>query len=124
MATEVCGTPYTVDEGSGFGEVVQDCSYRVYEQRCTYQVNEWVVVETRRSSGDDLDPLWPQIQLAADDERLGAEHESYQVTLLSEGDRLSYAPSTASEFAAFLPGSEWTVTFNGLGAIVGVEAAP
>jgi hypothetical protein len=123
VSTEVCGTPYTVDEGSGYGEVVQDCSYRVYEQLCTYRVNEWVVAETRRSSGDDLNPVWPEIQLAADDERRGAEHESYGVTLLSEGEQLTYAPPTASEFAAFLPGSEWMVTLNGLGAIVGVEAA-
>ena len=62
--------------------------------------------------------------LAANDERRGAEQETYRVTLLSEGERLTYAPSTASEFAAFVPGSDWTVTLNGLGAIVGVEAAP
>jgi hypothetical protein len=67
--------------------------------------------------------VWPEIQLAAEDERRGADHESYGVTLLSEGEQLTYAPPTASEFAAFLPGSEWMVTLNGLGAIVGVEAA-
>jgi hypothetical protein len=123
VATEVCGTPYTIDEGSGFGEVVQDCAYRVYEQMCSYNVNEWVVIDTRRASGDDLNPEWPAVPLAAQDERRGAEHESYRVTLRSDGDTFSYVPSTASEFAAFLPASEWTVTINGLGAIVGVEPA-
>ena len=123
VATEVCGTPYTVDEGSGFGEVVQDCSYRVYEQMCTYTVNEWAVVETRRASGSDLDPEWPEVRLAGADERRGAEGETYDVTLRSDGDVFTYEPSTAAEFAAFAVGSQWTVTVSGLGAIVAVEPA-
>jgi predicted nucleic acid-binding Zn ribbon protein len=124
VATEVCGTPYTVDEGSGFGEVVQDCTYRVYEQMCTYTVDEWAISDTRRATGADLNPQWPAANLAANDERRGAEHESYMVTLRSDGEALSYAPSTAAEFAAFVLGSQWTVTVNGLGAIVGIAPAP
>jgi hypothetical protein len=123
VATEVCGTPYTIDEGSGYGEVVQDCTYRVYDQLCTYTVDEWVVVETERASGDDLTPSWPEIRLAAD-ERQGAEHESFRVILVADGEALTYAPETVTEFAMFAPGSEWTVTISGLGAIVAIEPAP
>jgi hypothetical protein len=123
MSTEVCGTPYTVDEGSGYGQVVQDCSYRVYDQSCTYTVNEWTVTRTERASGDDLNPGWPAVRLAAD-ERSGDENESYRVELISDDDRFTYSPETASEFTTFAPGSEWTITVNGLGLIVAIEAAP
>jgi hypothetical protein len=124
VATEVCGTPYTVDEGSGFGEVVQDCSYRVYEPRCTYTVDEWSVVDTRSASGSDLNAQWPEVVLAGDDERRGAEAETYDVTLRSDDDVYTYDPSTAAEFADFAVGSQWAVTINGLGAIVAIEPAP
>jgi hypothetical protein len=123
VATEVCGTPYTIDEGTGFGEVVQDCTYRVYDQRCTYTVDEWSVVETRRAAGSDLDPHWPEVALDGDGERRGAEGETYDVTLRSEDDVYTYEPPTAAEFAAFAVGSQWAVTINGLGAIVEIEPA-
>jgi hypothetical protein len=122
-STEVCGTPYTVDDGSGFGEVVQDCEYRVYDEMCTYTVEEWTVIETVRRSGTDLNPIWPEVRLDSG-QRQGRETESYRVTLASDEDVYSYAPATASEFAAFLVGSGWTITVNGLGSVVGVEAAP
>ncbi len=46
VATEVCGTPYTVDQGTGFGEVVQDCVYQVYAEYCSYTILDWQVVNT------------------------------------------------------------------------------
>jgi hypothetical protein len=122
-STETCGTPYTIDDGTGYGEVVQDCEYRVYDEMCTYTVDEWTVIETLRRSGNDLNPIWPDVRLASD-QRQGEESESYRVTLASQEDVYSYAPATATEFAAFLVGTEWTITVNGLGSVVGVEAAP
>jgi len=124
VATEVCGTPYTVDQGSGYGEVVQDCAYRVYQPLCRYTVDEWTVVETVRASGNDLSPAWPNVQLDPPDERRGPQRERYQVTFVAGGKTLAYAPATAGEFAAFAIGSRWTIVVNGLGAILSVEPAP
>ncbi len=123
IATEVCGTPYTIDEGSGFGQVVQDCSYRVYQMRCRYTLEEWTVARTAMSEGDDLSPAWPQPGLA-EGEREGERAESYRVTFAAGDDRFSYAPGSASEFGLFAFGSRWTLTLNGLRGIVAVEPAP
>jgi hypothetical protein len=122
VSTEVCGTPYTVDEGSGYGEVVQDCVYQVYESSCSYTVDEWTVAETLRRTGSDPSPEWPGVRLGSG-QREGDRAESYRVVLISDGDVFSYAPATASEYSPFLPGSEWTIVVNGLGAIVAIEAA-
>ena len=123
VATEVCGTPYTVDSGSGYGEVVQECEYQVYEPLCTYTIDEWAVVETLRSRGEDLNPAWPEVDLQSGQQE-GAQEEAYTVVFTMEGDELSYSPESAAEFAGFTVGSEWTVVVNGLGAIVSVEPAP
>jgi ribosomal protein L40E len=58
-AEEICGTPYTVDQGSGFGKVVQDCRYQVYADWCQYQTTEWRSVNAVVAEGRDLNPYWP-----------------------------------------------------------------
>ena len=123
LATEVCGTPYTVETGGGYGEVIQDCVYQVYDQMCTYTVDEWAVVETLRRSGDDLRPAWPEVHLTSGQQE-GDRTETYGVVLIGDGDSYNYSPATASDFTAFGIGSQWTIVVNGLGAIVIVEPAP
>jgi hypothetical protein len=121
-STEVCGTPYTVDTGSGFGEVVQDCVYEVYDDRCTYTVMDWAVFDTITLAGTDLDPSWPEVSLT-DDQRQGDPTEEYIVTFSSDGDMYSYTVNDVGEFSQFEPGSTWILTVNALGGISSVEAA-
>ena len=64
-ATEVCGTPYTVDTGTGVGRVQQDCKYEIRERMCEYTTQEWRVVTTRSAQGEGLNPQWPALSLAA-----------------------------------------------------------
>jgi predicted nucleic acid-binding Zn ribbon protein len=119
---EVCGTPYTVDTGSGFGEVVQDCVYEVYDDRCTYTVMDWTVFDVVTLTGTDLDPSWPEVNLAGD-QRQGESTEEYVVTFSSDGEIYSYAVNDASEFSRFDVGSTWILAVNALGGISSVEAA-
>ena len=122
-SVEVCGTPYTVDTGSGYGEVVQDCVYEVYDDLCSYTVTEWTVVDTAVARGTGGLPSWPSVSLATD-ERQGQESETYRVVFATDSDRYTYAPSSAAEFAGFTPGSRWLLTINGFGSITGIDPAP
>jgi len=122
-SVEVCGTPYTVDSGSGYGEVVQDCVYEVYDNLCSFTVSEWTVVDTAVARGTDGYPAWPSVSLSVG-ERQGDESESYSVVFVTDTDRYTYTPSSAAEFAAFTPGSRWMLTIGGFGGITDVEPAP
>jgi hypothetical protein len=115
-STEVCGTPYTVDQGSGVGEVVQDCVYEVYDSYCQYQVNQWVVVEQAVTQDDTLQPYWPALSLQSG-QREGDRTEKFLVTFTADGKRYTYEASDASEFSSFVPGSEWTLTVNSFGGV-------
>jgi len=86
-AQKVCGTPYTVDTGTGIGEVVQDCQYEVYEDYCSFTVDEWRQVNTVTERGHNLAPFWPQPQLNAD-QRLGSEQEQFEIVFEADGERL------------------------------------
>lgn len=121
-ATEVCGTPYTVDTGTGSGEVVQDCVYDVYEEQCAYTVQEWTVVDTVEISGTDLFPTWPEIPYDPD-RREGAAEESYQVTFATADRSYTYRPATETEFQQFAIGSSWTLQVNALGGVIQVKPA-
>jgi rRNA maturation endonuclease Nob1 len=117
---EVCGTPYEVDTGSGFAEVVQDCVYEVYDDFCTYSVMDWQVFDTFTLTGTDLSPRWPDTNLASD-QREGDPNESYEITFSSSEGDYTYTTSDAGEFSRFSSGSSWTLKVNALGSVVSVE---
>jgi len=121
-ATEVCGTPYTVDTGSGFGEVVQDCEYQVYDEWCSYTALDWQTVDTVTQTGEDLSPFWPEVSLQSN-ERLGDGEEGYRVVFGTPDGEYQYEPADASEFVQFGAGSEWILEVNALGSIVSIEPA-
>jgi DNA-directed RNA polymerase subunit RPC12/RpoP len=121
-SVEVCGTPYTVDSGSGFGEVVQDCSYEVYDNYCAYTLTEWQQVDLATASGSDFSPIWPEPQLQPG-ERLGNNQtETYIVVFHAEdGSSYNYHASDFQTYQQYPPGSEWTLVVNGFGDIVDVQ---
>jgi ribosomal protein L40E len=121
-ATEVCGTPYTVDTGTGAGQVVQDCAYDVYDEQCSYTVQEWTVVDTIDISGTDLYPTWPEIPYDSN-RREGATEETYQVSFVAGDHNYTYEPASETEFQRFESGSSWTLQVNALGGVVQVEPA-
>lgn len=119
-AVEVCGTPYTVDQGSGVGEVVQDCEYQVYDDWCEYTQLEWVVVAAPALQGADMNPQWPVVSLTSD-QREGDRLEEYRVIFRSGDDTYTYSVESLGEFARFAPGSEWVVEVNALGGVSSVS---
>ena len=120
-ATEVCGTPYTVDAGSGAGKVVQDCEYHVYASYCDFTVQDWVVVNTAVAQGRDNNPQWPVLTLAGGQQD-GDRHESYQVTFNADGQSYDYTPASMSEFSQFDLASQWVLGINPFGAVKEVRS--
>lgn len=118
---EVCGAPYYVDRGNGYSEKVQDCSYEVYDDYCSYTYQDWGVYDIKTASGSDSDPRLPQITLYGD-QRRGDEAASYQVSLRSDdGDTYSYTPSSLSEYRSFQKGDEYIIEVNSVGNLVSLE---
>jgi len=121
-AEEVCGTPYTVDTGSGYGEVVQDCEYRVYAEWCQYTTEEWQVVDQATLRGDDLNPRWPNLQLNAN-QRQGEREERYKIIFNADGKQYTYITHDAAEFARCQIGSQWVLKVNTFNAVTSIEPA-
>jgi hypothetical protein len=120
-ALEVCGTPYTVDSGQGYGDVVQDCVYQVLDQYCSYTVEEWRTVEMASISGSGPAAGWPEPALAAG-ERLGDERqETYSVVFAAGDQTYSFETSDYALYQQLQVGSEWNLKVNSFGAVVGVE---
>jgi ribosomal protein L40E len=115
-AEEICGTPYTVDTGSGMGKVVQDCEYKIYADWCSYTQQEWTTVNEALAQGDDLAPHWPVLSLQAEQQK-GGQQESYVVQFDVNGKSYRYVTEDAQEFAAFTPGSQWVLKINALGGV-------
>jgi len=121
IATEVCGEPYTIDTGTGLGQVVQDCVYRVYENYCTYTTMDWLPVETLVTTGEDLRPYWPTFELA-NEQRQGNSTERYVITFSAAGDSFTYSTTDESLYLQAQPDSTWLLEINQFNNVV--SAAP
>ncbi len=119
-AREVCGEAYTRDLGNGAAEVVQDCVYEVYDDYCKYTAEEWQNVDSAVAQGRDLNPYWPQVQVAAK-QREGARTEKYLVYFQTDSGVLEFTTDDEALFLQLQPGTEWQLKVNGLGAIVSVS---
>lgn len=117
---EICGTPYTVDTGTGVGEVVQDCYYRVYEDYCRYETMGWTVVDTLRLTGTDLNPLWPAANLTST-ERVGEATETYTIWFSAGGQNYDLRTTNYSLYQQAYPGSQWELEVNQLGAVTSAQ---
>jgi ribosomal protein L40E len=115
-AEEVCGTPYNVDTGSGYAEVVQDCEYHVYDSYCSYSVLEWQPVDSATRSGEGFSPVWPDPALD-NEQRLGAYTESYTVYFDTDSGDYPYSVSDFETFQQFETGSEWILEINSFGVV-------
>lgn len=121
-STEVCGTPYTVDKGNGYGEVVQDCQYEVYADWCEYTVQEWQVVDQVVVEGNDYAPRDPAPQLSAN-QREGARSAEYIIHFDSDGQKYTFTTTDEALFNRAQIGSRWILKVNSLNAVTGIEPA-
>ncbi len=121
-AKEVCGTPYTEDTGTGYGEVVQDCQYQVTADWCTFTVQEWQKTDEVTLSGADPNPRWPDLQLGSD-QREGTPDEAYQIVFDTDGDTYTYQTSDSAAFSQYAIGSRWVLKVNKLNQLTSIEPA-
>jgi len=113
---EVCGEPYSVDQGSGYAEVVQDCEYQVYEPFCDYQMEGWSPGQTLKQQGSSLTAQWPNAYENST-QRLGETSESYVVLFMTEDGIKQFDTDDYEIFQLFEPGSEWELILDGHGNI-------
>jgi ribosomal protein L40E len=119
---KICGTPYTIDTGSGVGRVVQDCQYQIYRPYCQFTTQEWTVLTVSQLSGIDLQPEYANPPLAAG-QRFGSESASYQVVFETDNGKYQVKPDSLAEFQQYQVGSHWILKVNALGQIVSIEPA-
>jgi ribosomal protein L40E len=116
-AREVCGTPYVVDKGSGYGEVQKDCKYQIYADRCQYESQAWRAIAPIVLQGSDLNPAWPSESVEQNQRNVGRS-ENYAVAFNVDGKSYSYQPANEAEFVQFSPGSQWRLKVNSFGNVV------
>ena len=120
VSTEVCGTPYTVDQGTGFGEVVQDCVYETYADYCEYTVSQWVAVDQLSLQGSDLFPQLPAAALVSS-QRTGDSSAVYTIQFNTDQGVLQLHTSDLNLYQQAQIGSRWSLEVDGSGNIVNAQ---
>jgi ribosomal protein L40E len=126
---EICGTPYTVDTGSGYGEVVQDCTteeimemVEVLADSCQYTVEEWQQIDQVTLRGTDTNPRWPDPPLRTG-QREGEREEKYRITFRTEEGSYTYITSNSNLFNQAQIGSRWILQVNSFNDVTNIEPA-
>ena len=123
-ADKVCGTPYKVDKGSGYAEVVQDCEYHVKDDWCDYRIRDWVLVEPLTASGTDFAAYWPELQLGPDQrEAAGQRQEKYEITFLANDKTYVYTTQDHDQYTRCRDVKRWTLKVNMVGGVNAIEPA-
>lgn len=122
-AREVCGTPYTLDTGTGMGQVVQDCVYEVSDDFCSYTTLQLGVVDTLVQRGTGLTATWPNANLRPQ-QQLGQRNEHYECVVVANDQRYSFTLASESAFSQCQPGSRWQLTINQLDNVVEAKFLP
>ena len=117
---EVCGTPYTLDTGTGAGQVVQDCKYEILDSYCEYTLDEWREVDETTQSGNDASPRWPDLSLRVD-QREGERSESYKIVFSTENGQLTYTTRDQDLFDQAQIGSRWVLKVNTFNTVTDIE---
>ena len=110
-SVESCGEPYTVDTGTGIGQVVQDCVYEVYEDYCDYEIMDWVHVDTLTATGTNTNVAWPDVNLMQN-QRVGGRSESYTIYFNADGKTYTLRTSDFDIYQQALPGSLWDLAVS------------
>jgi hypothetical protein len=116
---EVCATEL-VDQGNGAAEVVEKCYYEVYDDYCQYKALEWQKVDQALAQGTDLQPYWPQVNLAGD-QREGNRTENYTVDFNTKDGTKQFTTTDESLYIQFEPDSLWTLKVNTIGSVMDVS---
>jgi hypothetical protein len=109
----------TIDQGNGYGEVVQDCHTET-KTYCSYTVNEWETIQTYSLDGFDYSPAYAQPNISAG-QRLGKEKVDLIVVFNTDEGQKRYSPTSADEFARYTIGSSWRLSLNAVGAVLDVK---
>lgn len=117
---EVCGTPYVVDTGTGYGEVKQDCQYEVLADYCQYRTMAWTSAPALVLEGKNLEPQWPVASALAENQRSAGRSEEYRIVFRANDRDYIYTTRNLNEYLTLAQGGQYELTVNGFGQITGI----
>lgn len=85
---------------------------KVYATWYTYDIWDWVEVDSETVTGNDYEPEWPVIDIA-NDNRKGGEVEEYTIVFEdADGNKYEYTTDSFSEFEEYTEGSSWEIEID------------
>ncbi len=111
---ETC-TTRNVDRGDGTFERRQDCrpKYREepeYADKCYFTIDRWAHARTEKAASTGLEAQWPQVQLKATGNTVGAEREGKR----NEKYMLKLRGDDGKDHECTLPEAQWSRVADGL----------